>query len=308
MDRPRSRLVGFLAVLVLVVGILVVFARFPALFRRGVEYRTSFASVVGLERGADVRFGGIPVGAVIGLEIDQANPQQIGVRFRVNRSIPVTTDTRAVITQAGLLGEPFVDLRPGRRDAPALRVGGHVPGDAQPSLQEAVVQLARFLDRADTLMLSVNRLADSFPMARMTDVLSRVDRTLRTAERVAVSAEQGSTRAFAGVERTSARIADLADRSERLIAAVDTVIRGAGPQLRGTQQELVATLHELQGLVREMTTAFDDAGGASALVRNLAETSENLARLTERIERDPANVLRPRAIPSKPAGPAIRRP
>jgi hypothetical protein len=41
-------------------------------------------------------------------------------------------------------------------------------------------------------------------------------------------------------------------------------------------------------------------------MRNLAITSDNLARLTERLERDPTSVLKSRRAPDKPVGPGLR--
>src|SRR5262249_25659788 len=114
----RMSILGFLAITLLALGALLVFARYPAVFRTGVEYRTTFRNVGGLNRGTAVRFGGIAVGMVTGLQLDTANPAHILVEFRVKRTTPVRTDTRAAIGQVGLLGEPFLDLRAGRAGAP----------------------------------------------------------------------------------------------------------------------------------------------------------------------------------------------
>jgi hypothetical protein len=42
------------------------------------------------------------------------------------------------------------------------------------------------------------------------------------------------------------------------------------------------------------------------MVRNLSIASDNIARLSERIERDPSSVLKQRSSPNKPAGPRAR--
>ena len=47
-------------------------------------------------------------------------------------------------------------------------------------------------------------------------------------------------------------------------------------------------------------------GGVDQLVRNISHTADNLARLTERLERDPSSVLQRRATPVKVAGPRVR--
>jgi hypothetical protein len=42
------------------------------------------------------------------------------------------------------------------------------------------------------------------------------------------------------------------------------------------------------------------------MVRNLSVASDNIARLSARLERDPTSVLKQRAAPNKPAGPSAR--
>src|ERR1041385_8024054 len=148
----RFSILGFIGITLLALGALVVFSRYPAVFRTGVEYRTTFHNVGGLNRGTAVRFAGIPVGMVTGLDFDPMNPSHVVVRFRVKKKAPVRSDTRAAIAQVGFLGEPYLDLRAGRADAPPLAEHAMLSSAESPSLQEAVARVALFLDRADTLV------------------------------------------------------------------------------------------------------------------------------------------------------------
>ncbi|HKG92839.1 MAG TPA: MlaD family protein, partial [Gemmatimonadaceae bacterium] len=107
----------FLGSAILVFGVLVAFSKFPQLkiFKRGREYQTVFDNVAGLNRGDEVRYGGLLVGAVTDIALDRSDPTRLVVTFRVRRSTPVHVDTRASITQVGLLGEPYLNLQPGDR-------------------------------------------------------------------------------------------------------------------------------------------------------------------------------------------------
>src|SRR4051812_12833413 len=67
------------------------------LFERGRDYRTTFASVGGLRRGDDVRYGGLDAGSVRAIVIDTVNPARFIVTFRVREQIPIRSDTRATI-------------------------------------------------------------------------------------------------------------------------------------------------------------------------------------------------------------------
>jgi phospholipid/cholesterol/gamma-HCH transport system substrate-binding protein len=300
-------ILGFIGVTLLALGALLVFARFPAIFRTGIEYRAAFHNAGGLNRGTAVRFGGIPVGMVTGLALDAEDPTRVIVNFRVKRKAPVRTDTRAAIAQVGFLGEPYLDLRAGRANAPPLAEHSTLATVESPSLQEAVARVAMFLERADTLVASLERLSSTSPLQHVDQTLARIDRLVESAGR-------GTSTAFAQLERTTRQVAGasdelsrLAQRSEGLVTSLDTIIRSSGPGLATAQREAVATLRDMQSLVADLRDALDQGGGVEQLVRNLSVTTDKLARLTTRIERDPSSVLKKANAPAKVVGPAPNR-
>ena len=95
-------------------------------------------------------------------------------------------------------------------------------------------------------------------------------------------------------------------RSERLVGTIDTAVAEARPGLSTAQREALETLRETRTLVMQLRAALDEGGGVSQLVRNLNSASENVARLSARLERDPSSVVMRRALPAKPSGPPIR--
>jgi phospholipid/cholesterol/gamma-HCH transport system substrate-binding protein len=278
---------------------LVLFARRPAFLERQREYRTSFRSVAGLNVGDEVRYGGVRVGSISALDIDTAPPSTILVRFRVRRLTPVRAGTRAVITQLGLLGQPYLALEPDGGDGPTLADGATIPSDDNLSVQDAMRRLAISLDRADSVFAAIERLTDANPLARLDSTLARADTLVR-------SATVGSERLLGRLDAASRQLGDLLAHSERLVGTIDTAIAGAGPGLASTQREALETLRETRSLVLELRSAMDEGGGVSELVRNLNSASQNFARLSARLERDPSSLLKQRALPPKPSGPPIR--
>lgn len=301
MSRPDLRLgiFGFVVVTLVVLSALLMFARYPSIFHTGRPYRAVFRSVAGLNPGDEVRYGGLLVGSVSTMRLDSANPARIMVEFRVRRSTPIRADTRASITQLGLLGEPFLQLEPGRADAPALAEGSTLPSYDNPTFQDAMARLASFFDRADTVLIGAERLTRG-------STLERFDRTLSHVDTLVAVATAGSGRAFAQLDTTSVHLTLLVARADRLIGVLDSTVRTTGPGIATTQSEALGAVRELRGLVVDLRDALQQQGGMDQVVRNLAESSENLARITERLDRDPASMLKRRARPAKLAGPAIR--
>jgi phospholipid/cholesterol/gamma-HCH transport system substrate-binding protein len=277
---------------------LVLFARRPVFLDRQREYQTEFRNVAGLNVGDEVRYGGVRVGSVTALDIDSA-PPSIHVRFRVRRSTPVRADTRASITQLGLLGQPYLALEPGLDGGPTLAEGAMIPSEDNLSVQDAMRRLSMSLDRADSVFASLDRLASANPLARLDTTLARADTLVR-------GATSGSERLLARLDDASRQLAQLLTRSERLVGTIDTAVAEARPGLSGTQREALETLRETRSLVVELRGALEEGGGVTQLVRNMNSASENFAKLSARLERDPTSLLQRRALPAKPSGPPIR--
>jgi virulence factor Mce-like protein len=278
---------------------LMLFARRPVFLDRQREYQVAFRDVAGLNVGDEVRYGGVRVGSVSALHIDSAPPSAIRVRFRVRRATPVRADTRASITQLGLLGQPYLALESGGGSSPALAEGATIPSDESLSVQSAMRRLGESLDRADSMFAAIDRLSRGNALARLDTTLARADTLVR-------GATLGSERLLTRLDDASRQLTLLLARSERLIGTIDTAVAEARPGFSVAQREALETLRETRALVAELRDVMGESGGATQLVRNLNAASLNVARLTARLERDPSSLLKRRDSPPKPSGPAVR--
>jgi len=297
--NTRVGIVAFLVGTALLFAALILFSKYPTFFSKGKDYQAEFNSVAGLNVGGEVRYGGVLVGTVTALTISLEDPTRILAQFRVKRETPVREDTRASITQVGFLGEQYLNLEPGSRDALPLPEGMTLLSENNLNFQEAMNRVARFLEKTDTLFGGLDRVARSSP-------LERIDRTLTRIDLMVQGASSGSERAFARLDEAGRELTVVLQRTERMLATADSAIRGAGPGLNTTQREALATLRETRSLVVELRGALQQGEGVDDLLRNLSDASENLARFTERLDRDPGSILKRREPPKKVVGPAIR--
>jgi ABC-type transporter Mla subunit MlaD len=211
----------------------------------------------------------------------------------------VRSDTRAVITQLGLLGQPYLALESGGGTGTELAEGSTIPSEDNLSVQDAMRRLAISLDRADSAFATLDRLAQANPLARLDTTLARADTLVR-------GATIGSERLLNRLDDASRQLAGLLARSERLVGTIDTALAEVRPGLSGTQREALETLRETRALVAELRDGLGEGGGLTQLVRNMNSASENFAKLSARLERDPTSLLQRRALPAKPSGPPIR--
>src|SRR5271157_4551054 len=96
-------------------------------FSRGnIPHRAYFKFAGGLEPGAAVRFGGMKAGSVQAVRVDPDDSTRIEVDFNVARDIPLKADSLAKIASLSALGDNYVELTAGTRQAAAAAPGSVV--------------------------------------------------------------------------------------------------------------------------------------------------------------------------------------
>jgi phospholipid/cholesterol/gamma-HCH transport system substrate-binding protein len=89
--------------------------------------QVAFPEATGLQKNLDVRMSGISIGEVRNVEVEKKTSRTLATLVIDEQYAPLPTDTRAILRTKTLLGETFVELTPGTRDAPKLFDGGRLP-------------------------------------------------------------------------------------------------------------------------------------------------------------------------------------
>jgi phospholipid/cholesterol/gamma-HCH transport system substrate-binding protein len=95
----------------------------PANYR----FKVGFPEATQLGLQADVRIAGVSVGKVVGKELDPNGGNRTLATIELQRKYaPIHNNARAILRQKTLLGETYVDLAPGTRNAPDLKENGRL--------------------------------------------------------------------------------------------------------------------------------------------------------------------------------------
>src|SRR5208282_650339 len=100
----------FLVALVFVGGV-------NLLRKKRIEYTTYFKFAGGLEPGSLVRFAGFKAGTIKSASLDPQDSTRVRIILQVNEGTPVRTNSKARISSLGFLGENYLEISPGTRDA-----------------------------------------------------------------------------------------------------------------------------------------------------------------------------------------------
>lgn len=112
--------------LLVLVGIVILFFmsfRITRLERvAGEMYTALFASVSGLNINGQVEVAGVPVGRVETIELERGKAR---VWMRIGR-VTLFQDAEAIMRTSGVLGDKFIEIKPGSPPFPAIPPGGEI--------------------------------------------------------------------------------------------------------------------------------------------------------------------------------------
>jgi virulence factor Mce-like protein len=97
----------------------------PVPFRaKGYQVKVSFPNAQQLADQADVRIAGVSIGRVVGKQLDPAGNRTLATIELKRQFVPLRQNASAILRQKTILGETFVDISPGSRNAKPVPDGG----------------------------------------------------------------------------------------------------------------------------------------------------------------------------------------
>lgn len=277
-------------------------------FRSGkIPHLAFFKFGGGLQPGAAVRFGGIKAGSVQRVRVDPKDSTRIEIDFSVARDIPVKTDSVASITSLGVLGDNYLELTTGTRQATLAPPGSvvktaeavsftdlsNMAGELGPMAQQVLKELNQRLDELQVTIARTNDLLNDRNRANISRSLASANAML-TEDRPKLSATLDN------FQTASARLAPLLNDLKKTIAQandtlahVDTLVVDNRPDVRTSVIELRKTLASASSVMDQLNQTLNyNSGNIDQTLENIRVTTQNLRDLTEKVERRPYTLIR----------------
>ena len=236
-------------------------------------------SVTGLNPQGQVRFRGIRVGRVEGIELDPTDIRKTLIRIRIRSNIPVTTGTVARLGFQGVTGIAHVQLEDAAENAPALPASaGELP---RLPMRESFVQ-----EVADT---------GAETLRNVRDLVASLNQTLNAENRQSLVRTLANLEAVSGNAReASAQLRVLLSPENRaLLQASLRRVEQATGQAAPLLTEVRGVVAKWQAVGEKLDVAMGEGGGAgignlaprlNELAEELASTSRHLGRVLQVIE------------------------
>lgn len=191
------------------------------------EICVNFSFINSLEVNAPVRFAGARVGEVTRLKVltpeERAqfarNPPYVQVFARVDRSIQIPKNTRAMVNTMGFMGEKYLELMPESRSTTYLGENEPIEG-VDPTAMDTVFASAKQLSdemqvAAKNMNTIVVQMQDRLPV-----LIAEMEKTLGSAQDLANDAKDRLPKLIVEMEKTLANAQDLAGDAKRLTGDV----------------------------------------------------------------------------------------
>ncbi|MDJ0686661.1 MAG: MlaD family protein [Alphaproteobacteria bacterium] len=230
-------------------------------------------SVTGLRTGNPVRYRGIPVGAVTGMEINPDNVEQVRVTIEIPTSTPIKEDAVASLRFQGITGVAFVHIEGGTNEAPDLRAGederypviDSAPSQIDEILEQAPELLGRFIglvDRANAMLSDANRANISTTLANVAELTSALAESSDDIKRLVGEGGEALAQFRETAGEAETVIAAFSDRADSIAALMEKtltdanalvveselLVNRAGPAVDQATETMVA----VEGLVVEL--------------------------------------------------------
>jgi phospholipid/cholesterol/gamma-HCH transport system substrate-binding protein len=320
-SRRDQVLVGLFVIVAVAVLVGTVLAVSGTFTKKGIAHRAYFKFASGLAPAAPVRYGGLLAGRVEALRVDPQDSTRIEIDFTVGNEIPLKTDSTAKITALSALGESYLEVTTGSKDAPlappdsivksketiSISDLGDIVGGLAPSADQVLQNLNQRLTEMKVTVAEVNDLLGDENRANVRGGLGTLNAML-TEDRPKISATLDNVQAATGklqpviasVQTAADKISPLLDdvkttikQANDTLAHVDGVITENRPEIQAAIADVRKTLNAAQATVDELHGMLDqNAGNVDDILANVRAATGNLKELTDELKRRPSVLLR----------------
>ncbi len=290
-------------------------------------YRAYFRFAGGLDTGDTVRFGGLKAGVITEVGPSAEDPTMAEVRFEMRSDVPVNAKSVATISSISALGDNYLEITPGSKEAERLEANGIVESEEAITFSDITKKVAEVTDTAQELMVEVKDDVELLvgDLRVLTANLQELTgaKNQRNVERLLESSNEMIESQAPKLDKITTQIQDLLVRVDatvadlrKVAASADQTVQNVNRTVEETREPIKADLAELEATLVQTRETIEEVqamvltnrADIDATIENFRATSENLEQFSDEIRQRPWSLLRakPKADRQVPVGAAAR--
>lgn len=279
--------------LVLIALLMLNFSKGLTLLKPTYKVRVIMPNVSGLKPKAGVMISGVPIGSVVSTELSPEGTN-VAIIVKILSSYKIHSDANFHVDALGFLGDQYLAISPTKNEAPLLRDGDTVIGQAPFNLQAAVRSTSELLGQAHQTMENLNEVISNANRTLFSQqTLSSFSETISNLQSVTANAKH-TTEIVEGVFQSnsvplamtisnfnvaSAKLNAMASELEATVSTNRGDLTAAVKDLRATAHnfnQISADLQSGKGLAGSLLKDEELKAQTTAMIANLNEFSRNL--------------------------------
>jgi ABC-type transporter Mla subunit MlaD len=255
-------------------------------------YYTKVMNAAGLEKGAQVKLGGVRVGRVSDVKEPDGPGKPVTIEIALKRGTIIYKGTKALITQIGFVGDIYLLLTVDHTTAGRVRVGEEIPSEARTDFGMIMTRLDQLSQTVDVLIKDVDRLFNE-KNAR------EIGQLLGNANKAVVSVSSNVEQVASSLRATTNKIDSVLNEVEEIVKTNKGEVSEAIRSARQDLDKAGETITHIEEAAKKVDAASGSAGKAideqsqnlDNLISALTKTTEDLRDVIQEIRRKPWSIL-----------------
>ena len=254
--------------------------------------------VSGLSEGSPVKYSGIRVGDVSLLRLDPEDPRNVRALVRVYSHVPIRENTRAGLAITNITGSMSIELEGGTPDRPILQGSRNNPPEIhaeRSGLKSLVATGEDLLAKLDRLLTNANRAMSDRNIENLALSLAN----LQALSAGLMSRREEVNAVFGRLEEITTQTQVTLDTFQRVGTKAESLLNHDVPTFVGSATDATRTLEQSARRIDRLLAQNEDSlsqglqgvGEITPALRDMRATLNNLNRLINRLEEDPAGLL-----------------
>ncbi len=261
-------------------------------FEKSDLYYTKVMNAAGLEKGAQVRLGGVSVGSVLDIKEPEGPGKPLTIEIAIKKGTLLYKGTKALITQSGFVGDTYLLLAIDHTTAGRIGVGEEIPSEARTDLGMVMTRLYELSQTIDVLIKDVDRLFNEKNAREIDKLLSNTNKSVIS---ISSNAEQVASSLRATTDKINRVLNEVEEMVKTNKGEVSELIRGARKDL-DKAGDAITRIEEaakrIDGVSGSTGQAIDELSqNLDNLISDMTKATQDLRDGIQEIRRKPWSIL-----------------